>query len=74
VVGHAGQVALAAAIADLVDADRDEAGEAGLVEVVGHDALHDVADRVPGDPQQPGDRGLAICWASHATTSSKPRV
>src|SRR5215211_5815324 len=58
VVGDARQVALAAAVGDLVDADRDEAVEAPLVEVVGHHALDDAPDRVPGDAQQPGDRRL----------------
>ena len=47
-----------AAIADLVDADRDQAVQASLVEVIGDDALDDPPDRVPGDPQQAGDRGL----------------
>ena len=47
-----------AAVGDLIDADRDEALQALLVEVIGDDALHDLPDRVPGDPQQPGDRGL----------------
>ena len=57
-VDDAGEVALAAAIGDLVDADRHEAGEAVLVEVLGDDAGDDLADGVPPDPQQPGDRRL----------------
>ena len=68
------EVALPAAIGDLVNADRDQAGEAVLVEVLGDDTRDDLADGVSADPQQGGDRGLAICWASHATTSSKSRV
>jgi hypothetical protein len=58
VVGNRGQVALPAAVADLVDADRDEPVEAAFVEVVGGDALHDPPDGVPADPEQPRDRGL----------------
>ena len=42
-----------AAVADLVDADRDQAVEAALVEVIGDDALDDRPDGVPADPQQP---------------------
>src|SRR5918997_206698 len=57
-VDAAGGVPLATPIADLVDADRDEPVEAVLVEVIGDDALNDLPDGVPADPQQPGDRGL----------------
>ena len=56
VVGDRGQVAVMAAIGDLVDADADQAGEAALVEVIGDHALDDPPDRVPADPQQPRDR------------------
>ena len=56
VVGDRGQVAVMAAVADLVDADADQALEAALVEVVGDDARDDRADRAPADPQQPRDR------------------
>jgi len=52
------EVALAAAIGDLVDADRDEAVEAALVELVGDHALDNPPDGVLRDPQKPGDRGL----------------
>jgi hypothetical protein len=55
-VNDAGEVALPAAVTDLVDADRDETLEAPFVEVVCDDALDDPPDRVPGDPQQAGDR------------------
>src|SRR5215216_1540385 len=55
-VGDRGQVAVMAAIGDLVDADRDEPLEAALIEPVGDDALDDRADRVPPDPEQPRDR------------------
>ncbi len=51
VVDDRGQVALAAAVADLVDADRDQPGQAALVEVVGDDALNDPPDGVSADPQ-----------------------
>ena len=57
-VGDARQVALPASPGDLIHADRDQAAQAALVEVVGDDALHDPPDRVPGDPQQPGERSL----------------
>jgi hypothetical protein len=56
VVGDGGQVAVMAAIGDLVDADGDQALQAAFVEVLGDDAGDDRADRVPADPQQPGDR------------------
>ncbi len=46
-----------AAVADLVDADADQALQAALVEVLGDDAFDDPPDRVPADPQQPADRG-----------------
>ena len=58
VVDDRGQVALAAAVADLVDADRDQTAQAPLVEVVFDDALDDPPDGVPADPQQAGDRCL----------------
>jgi hypothetical protein len=58
VVEDAGEVALAAAVGDLIDADRDEAVQALLVEVVGKHARHDPPDRVPSDAQQSGDRLL----------------
>ena len=52
------EVALAATVGDLVDADRDQTLQTTLVEMVGDDALNDPPDGVPGDAQQPGDRGL----------------
>jgi len=58
VIGHTGQVALALAVANLVAADRDQPVKPGLVEVVADDALDDQPDRLPGDPEQPGDRRL----------------
>jgi hypothetical protein len=63
-----------AAIGDLVHADRDEAMQAALIQLLGDDALDDPPDRVPGDPQRPAIGFLAICWASQATMSSKSRV
>jgi len=58
VVDDQGEVALAAAIGDLLDADRDQPIEPALVEVVGDDALDDPPDAVSPDPQQPGDRSF----------------
>jgi hypothetical protein len=58
VVGDAREVAVSAAIGDLVDADANEAVEATLVKVIGGNASHDPPDRVPGDPEQAGDRRL----------------
>jgi len=45
-VDDACEVALAAAVADLVDTDSDEALQAGLVEMVGDDAGDDLSDGV----------------------------
>ena len=50
-VRDAGQVALPAPVGDLVHADQNEPVKTGLVEVIRDDALHDVADRVPRNPQ-----------------------
>jgi hypothetical protein len=50
VVDDAGQVALAAAVADLIDADGHQAGQAALVELLGDDTVDDAPDRVPADP------------------------
>jgi hypothetical protein len=58
VVGDAGQIALAAAVGDLVAADRDQTVQPRVIEVIGDDARDDRADRVPRDPEQPGDRRL----------------
>jgi len=55
VIDDAGEVALAAAVGDLVAADRDQAAEPALVEVVGDDAGDDLPDGRPADAQQPGD-------------------
>jgi hypothetical protein len=57
VVGDARQVAVMAAVADLVDADADQVLEPALVEVLGDHARDDPPDGVPADPQQPADRG-----------------
>src|SRR5215207_5155171 len=46
-----------AAVADLVDADADQALEPALVEVIGDHTGDDPPDRVPADPQQAADRG-----------------
>jgi hypothetical protein len=56
VIGDRGQEAVTAPVADLIDADAQQAVEAVAVEVVGDDALHDCANGAPADPQQPGDR------------------
>ena len=47
-----------AAVGDLIDADRDEAVQTLLVQALCDDALDDLPDGVPRDPQQPGDRLL----------------
>ena len=57
-VGDQRQVALSAAVGDLVDADLDEALEPSLVEVVADDALDDPPDRVPAHAREAGDRRL----------------
>jgi hypothetical protein len=49
---------VAAAIGDLVNADRDKACQTPFVEVLGDDTLNDPPDRVPADSQQAGDRCL----------------
>src|SRR5437868_6585884 len=53
-----GQVALAAAVGDLIDPDRDQSLQPAPVEVIGQDPLDDLTDRVPADPEQPRDRCL----------------
>jgi len=58
VVDDRGEIALAAPVADLINADGDEPLQTALVEVVGQHAFDDATDRVPGDAQKPGDRGL----------------
>ena len=60
VIGDEGQVAMALAPGDLVDADLDEAVEATGVQFVGADARHDPPDGAPVDAQHPGDRRL-VC-------------
>jgi hypothetical protein len=57
-VDDACEIALAAAVADLITADRDEAAEAPLVELVCDDAGDDLPDGGPADPEQPGDLRL----------------
>jgi hypothetical protein len=68
------QVALAAAIGDLINTDREQPVQAGLVEVIANDPLDDLPDGISPDRQQPLNGVLAICCASHATTSSRSRV
>jgi len=58
VIADRGQIALAAPVGDLVDADLDEPLEPPGVEVIAHDALDDPPDRVPAHAQEPGDRRL----------------
>ncbi len=58
VVADGGQVALPAAVGDLVDADHHQPVQAVLIEVVGDHTGHDRPDGVPADPEQPSDRGL----------------
>jgi hypothetical protein len=45
-----------AAVADLVDADADQSLQTAVIEVIGDHARDDRPDRVPTDPQKPGDR------------------
>ena len=49
---------MASAVGDLVDAEAVEAVEPGVVEMVGHDPGQAGVDRLPGDPQEPGQAGL----------------
>jgi hypothetical protein len=58
VVGHHGQVSVALAVGDLVDADAVQALQAGVVEVGGDHPHRDSSHRFPGAAQQPGDGGL----------------
>src|SRR5438876_6658363 len=55
VVGDQGQVALAAPVADLVDADQVQLAQPAVVEFVGDDAADDRGDRSPADAEQPAD-------------------
>jgi hypothetical protein len=57
VVGHHGQVAVALAGGDLVDADAVQALQAGVVEVGGDHPHRDGGHGFPGAAQQPGDGG-----------------
>ena len=57
-VDDRGQVALPTAVGDLIDADRHQALQALFIEVIGKNALNDVPDGVPADPQHAGDRRL----------------
>lgn len=68
------QVALAAAVGDVVDADSAQALQAPLVEVVGHHTLDDRPTESQPMRSNPAIGVLTICWASQATTSSKSRV
>ena len=71
VVGDRGQVALIAAVADLVDADRDQAVEAALVEVVGDDALRRSARPCPS---RSAAARRSASWPSAApATPRRPR-
>jgi hypothetical protein len=74
VVGNAGEIPLPAEVGDLIHPDPDQPVKPAVVEAIGDDALDDLPDGVPPDPQQASDRGLAICCASYATTSSRSRV
>jgi hypothetical protein len=58
VVEDRGQVALVAAIGNLIDADLNEAMQAALIELLLNDALHNPPDAVPRDPQEARDRLL----------------
>jgi hypothetical protein len=58
VVGDDGQVAMAPAIAHLVNTEHAQAVQAPWIETFGGHALDDPPDGVPGDPHQPRDRVL----------------
>jgi len=58
VVDDDGDVAVPPAVAELVDADALEVSEPVGVELLGDDALDDVADGGPGDAEDRGDLGL----------------
>ena len=58
VIDHGGDVAVAFAEAELIDADAYETVEPVWVELLGDDALDNVADGAPGDAHHPGDLGL----------------
>ena len=69
-----GQVALAAAIGDLVDADRDQAASRRSSRWSAT-TRSTIRPTCPTRSAAAGDRrNLAICCASHATTSSRSRV
>jgi hypothetical protein len=74
VVGDHGQVAVALAVGDLVDADAVQAFQAGVVEVGGDHPHRDGRDRLEGAAQQPGDGGRVGALGQVGTTSSKSRV
>jgi hypothetical protein len=57
-IGDQREVAVALAPGDLVNADLEQFVQAAVVEPVDHDPLADRPDRLPGDPDQPPDRGL----------------
>ena len=59
VVGDAGQKLVICAVADLVHADQLKAVQAAVGQLLGHDASHDIADRLPADPHQPRHLRLA---------------
>jgi hypothetical protein len=58
VVGDHGQVAVALAIGDVVDADAVQAVQAGIVQAISHHAHRDGGHGLPGAAQQSGDGGL----------------
>ena len=58
VVDHRGDVAVPLAVAELVHADAPQAVQPVGVELLGDDALDDVAHGAPGDPHHSGDLGL----------------
>ena len=58
VVGHDGDVLVVAAVAELVDADPLQAGEAVCRPEPPHDALEDQPDGLPGDRHHRRDRRL----------------
>ena len=77
---------LAAAVADLVAADRHQPGQAVGVEAIGDDGFDDLTDGVPSDPQQrrdrrlghllgaEGDHVLEVAGVARATTRERDRL
>jgi len=64
--GHTGQELVLGTVADLVHADQSQAVQPALVELVGHDPLEDVTDRLPPIRISLVTCVWLICCANHA--------